>query len=149
MQIILVAILSWLAGVTAYVGTLALAYGDPFSWGDISAMLLWSALAFGITVFVLYLPALHVVRRVLHGVRPLWPFPLVAAAVGVIPAALIAFLNGGDMRSLLTQEASLFYVLFGVIGLVFGSGFAFVHRDKPDRRLFRRAARGRPERGGG
>ncbi len=42
-QVIIVAMVSWLAGVAAYVGTLALAYGDPLTWGDISAMLFWAS----------------------------------------------------------------------------------------------------------
>lgn len=130
MRIILVGIVSWLAGVTAYFGALALAYGERMTWGgDTTAVLFWSAIMFGFTFAVLYLPLLLAVRRKLHGVCPPWPFPLVGVAIGVVPIALIVFFNGGDVRALLSPEAFLFGVMFGVIGLVVGIGFAVVYRD--------------------
>ena len=132
MRIILVAIVSWIAGVTAYFGAWALVYGERMTWGgDTTAVLFWSAVMFGFTFVVLYLPLLLAMRRMLHGVRPSWPFPAVAVAIGVVPTALIAFFNGGDMRALLSPEAFLFGVMFGVIGLVVGVGFAAVYRDVP------------------
>lgn len=132
MRIILVAIASWIAGVTAYFGAGALVYGERMTWGgDATAVLFWSAVMFGLTFIALYLPLLFAIRRKLHGVRPSWPFPAVAVAIGTVPTALIAFFNGGDVRALLSPEGFLFGVMSGVIGLVVGVGFAVVYRDVP------------------
>ena len=134
MRILILAIVAWAAGVSAYFATFLLAYDEPLSWGDTRATLFWSAAAFGIALPVLYLPILHAIRRAFDGVEPAWPFPLAAMAIGVFPVALIAFVNGGDLRSLGSQEAFLFYAMFAAIGLVFGGGFTVVYRndDIPD-----------------
>lgn len=130
----IVAIVSWIAGVAAYSVTLLLVYGERLSWGgDAKAVLFWSSVSFALVFLLLYLPVLRALRRRLRGVRPRWPFPLSASALGVVPTALIAVFNGGDLSSLLSEEARLFLVMFGVIGLVVGIGFARVHRDDASR----------------
>ena len=130
MQIVIVAVVAWVVGIATYFAALLLVYGERPSWsGDTKAALFWSALAFGALFFVLYVPVLHGIRRMLHGVRPFWPFPFAAGALGVVPTALIAFLNGGDVRSLLSHEAGLFYLMFGAIGIVVGVGFVVANRD--------------------
>jgi len=132
MKIVLVAVIAWAVGATAYFGALLLAFGEPISWsGDTKAVLFWSAFVFSVAFFVLYVPVLRRIRRMLHGVKPLWPFPLAAVAIGVIPTAVIAFLNGGNARSILSHEAFLFYVMFAAIGIVVGVGFAAVNRNVP------------------
>ena len=129
MQMTIVALVAWVAGLVAYFGALLLIYGEPLAWsGDTKAVLFWSAVAFGISFVVFYLPALHGVRRVLGGVAPRWPFPVIAGALGVVPTAAIAFFNGGNLRSLISQEAFLFYIMFAAVGLVVGIGYAVVHR---------------------
>lgn len=120
---------SWAAGVGGYLACLAVFYGQPVSSGDLTAVLFWSLLMFGLSFFALYLPALFGVRRRLGGVRPWWPFPLVAVLLGIVPVALIVLFNGGGIRALASAEAYLFYVLFGVTGIVVGAGFAFAYRD--------------------
>jgi len=129
-QMVIVAAVAWVLGIATYFAALLLIYGERPSWsGDTKAALFWSALAFGALFLVLYVPVLHGIRRMLHGVRPVWPFPLAGGALGVIPTALIAFLNGGGVRSLLSDEAGLFYLMFAAIGIVVGVGFAVVHRN--------------------
>jgi len=126
-KIIIIFIVSWVVGLAAYLGSLALFYRQSISFGDLTAVLFWSILAFAVAFFALYLPALHAMRRWLHGVRPLWPFPLLAVLLGVVPTAAIAFFfSGGDVRSLASPEASLFYSMFGAAGIVVGLGYAFV-----------------------
>ena len=126
---LVVAAVAWLAGVATYFAALLLVYGEHPSWnGDTRAALFWSALAFGALYFALYVPTLHGLRRVLRGFTPAWPFPVTAAALGVVPTALIAFMNGGDVRSLASHEALLFYLMFAAIGVVAGIGFVIVHR---------------------
>ena len=88
----------------------------------------WSLVAFALAFFGLYLPVLLGVRRLLRGVRPLWPFPLVAGLLGVVPTATICFFWGGDVRSLVSAEASLFYSMFATVGIVVGFAFVFIYR---------------------
>jgi len=128
MKIIGVFLTSWAVGIAAYLGALALFYRQSISSGDLFAVLFWSLLAFALAFFGLYLPVLFGVRRLLHGVRPLWPFPLIAVLLGVVPTSLIVFFFGGGARSLVSPEASLFYSMFTAIGIVVGFSFAFIYR---------------------
>lgn len=128
MKIIGIFLTSWVVGLAAYLGSLALFSRQFISWGDFSAVVIWSLLAFAVAFFVLYLPALFGMRRWLRGVRPLWPFPLVAVLLGVVPTALILLYWGGGIRALLSSEACLFYCMFAAAGVVVGFGFAFIYR---------------------
>jgi len=127
-KIVIVFLASWMAGLVAYIGSLALFYGQSISSGDITAVLFSSLLAFAVTFLVLYLPALFAMRRWLRGVRPLWPFPLLAVLLGVVPTVLIVVFWGGGVRSLASPEASLFYSMFGAVGVVVGFGYTFIYR---------------------
>jgi hypothetical protein len=120
---------SWVVGLAAYLGSLALFYRQSISSGDLSAVLFSSLLAFALVFFTLYLPVLLGVRRLLRGVRPRWPFPLIAILLGVVPTALIVCLWGGSIQSLLSPEATLFYSMFSAIGVVVGVGFVFIYHD--------------------
>jgi hypothetical protein len=129
-QIVIVAAVAWVVGIATYFAALLLLYGERLAWsGDTKAALFWSALAFGVLFFVLYVPVLRGIRRMLHGVKPLWPFPLAARSLGVFPAALIAFLGGGNLSSLMSHEAFLFYLMFAAIGVVVGVGFVVLSRN--------------------
>jgi hypothetical protein len=135
-KIITIFLVSWVVGLAAYVGALALFYRQSISSGDLTAVLFWSILAFAVAFFALYLPALHAMRRWLRGVRPLWPFPLLAVLLGVVPTtAIVFFFSGGDVRSLASAEATLFYSMFGAAGIVVGLGYAFVMTVPPDKAL--------------
>lgn len=128
MKIITIFVVSWVVGLAAYLGSLALFYRQSISSGDLTAVLFWSLLAFAVAFFVLYLPALFVMRRLLRGVRPLWPFPVLSVLLGVVPTAAIVFFSGGGVRSLVSPEAYLFYSMFGAAGIVVGFGYAFIYR---------------------
>lgn len=128
LKIILVFLTAWVIGLAAYLGALALFYRQSSSAGDFSALLFWSLLAFAIVFFVLYLPALFGLRWWLRGVRPLWPFPLLAVLLGIVPTALIVFWWGGGFRSLLSHTAYLFYAMYAAVGVVVGVGFALIYR---------------------
>ena len=119
---------SWFAGVAAYIGALSLFHGQSISRGDLFAVCFWSLLAFAFAFFALYLPVLLGVRRLLRGVRPIWPFPFAAGLLGIVPTAAICFFWGGGVRSLISPEASLFYAMFGTVGIVVGLSFAFIYR---------------------
>lgn len=128
-KVIIIFLASWMVGLAAYIGSLALCFGQSISSGDLTAVLFWSLLAFAVSFLVLYLPALFAMRQLLRGVRPLWPFPLLAVLLGVAPTVLILVILGGGVRSLASPEASLFYSMFGAVGVVVGFGYAFIYRD--------------------
>jgi hypothetical protein len=96
---------------------------------DWPATALWSALALGIATPTIYLPAMWFVRIRLRGYRPVMWFLVVAAALGVIPTAMIILMWGGGVTGLLTPEASTFYVMFVVVGCIFGLGYAIKRGD--------------------
>ena len=124
LRVCVVFLAAWLAGLVAYVGALGLLCGQSISSGDLSAVLFSSLLAFAVAFAALYVPVLSGLRRLLHGVRPLWPFPVVAALLGVIPTALIVFFGGGNLGALMSPEAGLFYLMFAAAGAVGGLGLA-------------------------
>jgi hypothetical protein len=116
-----------MAGLLAYVGALGVIWHQAISRGDFVAVMLWSGVAYGLSLLVVYLPVLRGLRRILPGARPRWPFPLVAVLLGVVPTALVFFFNGGQLRHALTPEAMLFYVMFAAVGLVLGLGIPRVY----------------------
>ena len=128
-KVIIIFLASWMVGLAAYIGSLPLCFEQSISSGDLTAVLFWSLLAFAVSFLVLYLPALFAMRQLLRGVRPLWPFPLLAVLLGVAPTVLILVILGGGGRSLASPEASLFYSMFGAVGVVVGFGYAFIYRD--------------------
>lgn len=130
MKILLLFIASWVIGLCAYVGSSALFYRQTiwFTSADFRWAALSSFLGFAVTFCVVYLPALLALRRLLRGVRPVWPFPVVAALLGALPTALVLFYWGGTCRSILRPEALLFYALFGAAGIIVGIGFACICR---------------------
>jgi len=128
MKTLLLFVISWLIGLCAYVGSCALFYRQTIGSADLFSAALYSFIAFAIAFCVVYLPSLLALRRLLNGTRPVWPFPLVAALLGVLPTALVLFGWGGTLRSLVSHEASLFYAMFGAVGLVVGIGFTRIYR---------------------
>ena len=126
-KLFLLCVVAWIAGILAYIGALAALYRQSISSADFIAVLIWSAVGFVLAFLIIYLPALFSLRRVLGGVRPAWPFPLLAALLGIAPTAFVLFYWGGDLRSLISHEASLFYVMFSVVGIIIGLGYVRIH----------------------
>jgi hypothetical protein len=128
MRPVLITATSWLSGLMAYEAWLRSVWRQSMG-GDWKAVAFWSAVAFAAVVPLLYFPAMRLVRARLRGYRPLVWFPLVAAALGVVPTALIVAIWGGGSGSLLKPEASLFYVMFCTVGVTFGLGYAVKRGD--------------------
>lgn len=126
MRWFLLTLLSWLAGLAVYLMLLRGLYGGMISRGDFAAVLLWSGLAAGAALALLYAPGLVLLKTVLGGYRPVHVFATAGALLGVIPTWLIVWAFGGTVRSLLSHEAFLFSCLFSTVGLVFGYGFVKV-----------------------
>jgi hypothetical protein len=124
MRYVLTTVAAWLLGLAAYEAWLRLAWRQSMG-GDSRAVAFWSGVALALTAPTIYLPALRVVRGCLRGYRPTLWFPLVGAALGVLPTALIVLIWGGGLRSLVSPEAVVFYVMFVVVGGVIGFGYAF------------------------
>jgi len=124
-------IASWAIGLIAYVVSCALFYGQliPITSGDFRSVAFCSVFAFAVAFYLVYLPALLVLRRLLRGVHPAWPFPVLAILLGVLPTAMILFFWGGTLRSLLSSEATLFFAMFATVGLMVGIGFARMYRN--------------------
>ena len=124
-------IASWAIGLIAYVVSCALFYGQliPMTSGDFRSVAFCSVFAFAVAFYLVYLPALLVLRRLLRGVHPAWPFPVLAILLGVLPTAMILFFWGGTLRSLLSSEATLFFAMFATVGLMVGIGFARMYRN--------------------
>ena len=123
MTVLQLGLAGWLAGLLAYLAALAILYRQGISGGDLRSVALTSLVGFGLCYWLLYLPVLRAVRRSLPHPQRAWVFPLVAMLLGILPTALVARFWGGSLRALRTPEAGLFYVLFGVVGLVIGLGF--------------------------
>lgn len=129
MKTLFLFIMSWLVGLLSYLGGLAVFFGAPImlTLDYFPPLLFWSLAAFTLSFLLIYLPALFTLRRLLHGVRPIWPFPILAIVLGIFPTALIFFMWGGGIRSLISPEASLFHCMFAAIGLIVGLGYTRIH----------------------
>ncbi|HKP27851.1 MAG TPA: hypothetical protein VJU15_00515, partial [Gemmatimonadales bacterium] len=90
--------------------------------GDFRALLFTSALASAAAIGLVYGPVLFAVRRRLAS-PPWWIFPLVSILIGLLPVVLIVLFWGGNLGSLSSPEAMMFYIMFAVFGAVFGGGF--------------------------
>lgn len=129
MKLVIVCIFSWLAGLLAYLGALAAFYRQSISSGDLIFAVVWSGVAFAFACMFIYLPVLMGMQRLLGGVRPA-SFPLVSALLGVAPTAFLFYCWGGNLGSLVSPEASLFYVLFSAAGFLLGLGYVRIQRQK-------------------
>ncbi len=78
MKLLIVCIVSWLAGLLAYIGYAAAVYRQSISSGDLIAVVVLSGLVFALACIAIYLPVLMGMQRLLGGVRPMPapPFPL-------------------------------------------------------------------------
>lgn len=131
-KFVIVCIISWLVGVAVYLSSLYLIYGQVAEGADLTAVLVWSFSAALIAFPLIYLPLVLLLRRLLHGYKPVVTFPVVASLAGIIPTSLIIFMNstsGSDfLHSLLSPEAALFYYMFIAAGVSFGLGFVWCYR---------------------
>ena len=131
--VLVIVVVAWVAGLVAYLAAGGLLYGQRISPGDLHAASLFSAAAVVLSC-VVYLPALSLLRRLLRDTECSWPFAAVAASLAPRPVMLVFSAVGSpSWRAMRSPEAMLFYVFFGVFGLVLGTGYARLHRSWSDR----------------
>ena len=120
-------VLAWVAGVLAYVISLYAIWGQTVG-GDVTAILVWSALGLFVALPIIYLPLLLGLRYLRGGYQPVAAFSLLGALAGVVPTALIVYVWSGNLRGLFSPEAGLLYILFGFSGVVIGTVLAWPER---------------------
>lgn len=129
MKLLAISIVSWLAGLGAYLGSLWIFWGQTVR-GDLHFVVFWSGLAATVAVAVAYAPAMFTLRRRVVA-RSWWPFPVAGATLGIVPVVFIAGIWSNNLaQALVSPEAGLFFFMFGTFGAVFGAGFflAYVRR---------------------
>ena len=118
-------VLAWMAGVAAHVAALRGLHGEVISSGNLYPVLIWSFLAWCIVSLIALLPIFRWLQR-----RGGWyahpaSLALVGLATCALPTALVLGVWGGlTVEDMLSPEAVLFYVLFGVSGVILGLGYA-------------------------
>jgi len=132
-RLIVVCVVSWLAGVMTYFSSLRLIYGETAEGSDRTAVLFWSFVASLFAFPLIYLPLMFLLRRLLNGFKPLAAFPAVASLVFILPTSFILFVFSlsidGLFHSLFSPEAMLFHYTFIAVGFSFGIGFIWCFRD--------------------
>jgi hypothetical protein len=122
-----VALASYWAGFSSYKATLWFVWHQTL-WGDEKATVFWSAIAFSVVLFPLYLLICFMIKWKIKPKRSsLVYYPLFCGLIFVIPTAFIVVYNGGG--SLLSPEAQLFHAFFASSGIVFGMGFGLIWRN--------------------
>ncbi len=135
LQLMLLAVISWIAGLAIYLLALWIIYGESPSSGDLEAVVFWSAITCVLTMPLVYAPAMFVTRYLLNGVNPVAVFPLAGVLVSIIPVSLLWVILGGLdfgglISALFSPESLLFNFLFAGAGAAFGFGFARVYRSE-------------------
>ena len=114
MKLVAISIVSWAAGLVAYMAALRGFWGQGISSGDLRAVMFWSALAATLAIAAAYAPTMFALRNRLHH-RPVagWVvFPIVGMALGVLPVLFIVGLwSNSTGRALFSPEAALFYCI--------------------------------------
>ena len=139
-RIIILCAIAWFFGLFAYVAACRVLYHQGIAFGELLGVaqlsLIASACAFGLV----YIPAMLLLRRLLRGSRQVWIFPLLSIPLTLVPPSIVFLLfavpatllnrkfpGRESLDFFVSQEASLFYCMFGVAGLIIGCGFACIH----------------------
>jgi len=118
---------SWAFGLAACLSYLWIRTGRL---NDVRFLVIWSFVAYGVSVPVLLLPCLAALRswRPSSG----WTVCVaLGALLGVIPTAAIIVYWGGGVRDFSSGGARLFYVVFGAAGATFGWIYVWCHKRYP------------------
>lgn len=128
-RLVMLLVVAWATGAAVYLLALKVINGESVAGDELRALLFWSALSFVFASIAFYLPALYLLRNLLGGTRPAWPFAGVAVVAGIVPFLLLnATWGDKSWQNLLSVEALLFYSMFAAVGIVVGFGFSRLYR---------------------
>ena len=132
----LVASVSWLLGVAAYLLSHYILYGEVVGRSNDEIINLVTVICYSLVMIVLVYPAMMagVKRRLLAGsTKPALAFPLAASALFIVPTVIFLIISGdvGFIGSLFSPEMMPLYCMFIVIGIPFGLGYVWVERTTP------------------
>lgn len=125
LRVVALVLAAWIVGVAAYGVALFGFFGEIMTMDspDFTAMLFWSAMAFGLSAAVFHLPILFLVRRLFPDAN-IVAYGAVGCILGVVPVFALLLLWGGISRDALTSpEILLFLCLFLAAGTTLGLGF--------------------------
>ena len=128
-RLVAISAAAWLAGFIVYVVALRILWHQSLRGGDLRAVLFTSAFASATAIGLVYGPVMFALRRRMTS-PAWWIFPLVSVLLGLVPVTVIVRYWGGNLGSLSSPEAVMFYIMFVAFGAVFGTGFylAYVRR---------------------
>lgn len=127
MRLLLIFVLSWLAGLAA-VSAISYFVYDELSRADFFGFAGFSLVGASLATALLYAPGLFWLRRLLGGCRPAIVFPVASSLFLNGPIFLIVALVAG--RKIVSSEAVLFVSGFLATGLLFGIGFIWNYRER-------------------
>ena len=122
MRLAFVYLVSWALGLIASLAVSHFYYDEPLSVADLFGFSTLSFVPALLVCSLLYTPGLLRLRRRLGGCRPRTFFPLLSAVVLNAPVVFIIAWQAG--RTMSSGEALSFAVIFLVMGLASGIGFA-------------------------
>jgi hypothetical protein len=126
MKLVVISVLSWLAGLVAYLTALSVLWRQTISPGDLQAVAFWSSLAAVVAIAMVYVPVMFALRERLRTTSG-WNwllYTLVGVALGGLEVLFIAVVWSRDvLGSLFSPEARLFLWMSVAFGGAFGSGF--------------------------
>jgi hypothetical protein len=119
--LIILAIVSFLCGLGGYLAALHIVWQQSISTGDLNAVLLFGGMAYLIVVCPLYFLIIKLIDKhftIYKGIL----YPIGCMAIFFIPTIFILGFWGGNLKSIFSPEAQLFYAFFITSGLIFGFG---------------------------
>ena len=119
---VLLAVFSWIAGWFAYIVVLRLLFHQVMSAGDRTAVAIWSASLFGVSIICVIWPLLVRFASDSSGRRRRLYIAVSGSLCGLVPTMLLGCLWGA--QSFTAPEILLFATLFCVASATFATGYA-------------------------
>ncbi len=132
----LVASVSWLLGLAAYLLSHYILYGEVVGRSNDEIMNLVAVICYPLVLMIVFYPAMMtcVQKRLLAGsTKPAWAFPLAASTLFIMPTVILLIISGDwDLVGALSSSETIpLYCMFIIIGIPFGLGHVWVERTTP------------------
>ena len=119
LKTIVTGLLSFIAGITCYILTLRIVWGESLG-GDADAVLLWGGFAFFLIAVPIYLVIIKFINT-LSLKHTYFFYPISCIMIFFIPTSFILFSFGGvSVSAMFSPEAMLFHSFFIASGFIFG-----------------------------